>query len=685
MYLFKRRLICLMHSIIIVLNLATVLTGQVRHDDPLFKAIAAKDSLLFDIGFNACDMSGFDFAVSNNFEFYHDKSGILKGKETFIQAFKNNLCAPDAKFKARRQLLKGTMEVFPLYNGGVLYGAIQNGDHRFFEKNMATGVEVMTSEAKITHLWLLEQNEWKLVRSLSYDHQTPLLNKIDGLLTQFASRKLFNGVALVAKNGEIILEKGYGYRDVDQKILHDSNSIFVIYSITKSITSTLMIKLSELGYLSLDDNLGNYFPTWIDGRKVTIRQVLSHTGGLANYTNDAPLPKYDEANMIAYLNSKNLEFEPGTKFNYCNTGFYLLGCIVQKATRMTYEQAMKKYIFAPVGMVHSGFDFKNLQSQYKSKAYQKISADQAIEAEVYDSTRAYAAGAMYSTVGDMYRFHNAMANNTIIKEYYKIEAYTPVIGNYGLGWNTMILDDYKVIGHSGGAVGFRSNMSSIESEGIYVVLLSNTEVDLNTQSTKLLYTLLNKTQKNHIEMPIEKSLLASFTGVYALGNESQFYCVANKGKLMVKPPDGTMLETIYIGRDSFYEPLADVEFTFLRNTSGAVTSFRFIRKDGSTITLDKTQEAWGLVGSAVPNGWNGPDIVLKQKPDKSWVAKGVSLGEGEIKLRVNNAWSINLGKGLSEETLTYNGDNIKVSRGKYDITLYIEGQDFPRLNLTKNQ
>lgn len=668
-----------------MINVKLILLGQVSSADPLYKAIATRDSLMFDVGFNNCDMKGFEMTVSNDFEFYHDKSGVIKGKEAFIQAFRKNLCADDGKYKARRQLIEGSMEVFPLYNGGVLYGAIQNAAHRFYEKNKVSGEEVVTSEAKISHLWLLEQNEWKLARSLSYDHHTPLVNKIDDVLTQFANKRLFNGVALVAKDGKVVLEKGYGYRDFNNKILHDSNSIFVIYSITKSFTSTLIIKLAELGFLSLDDHLGKYFPSWLDGQKVTIRQALAHTGGLANYTNDAPLPHYDEANMIAYLNSKSLEFEPGTKFNYSNTGYYLLGFVVQKSTGMTYEQAMRKYILEPVGMVNSGFDFKNLKSKYKSIAYSKILSDQAIEAEVYDSTRAYAAGAMYSTAADLYRFHKAMVQNTIIKEYHKIEAYTPVIGYYGLGWNATKLGNHQIVGHSGGAAGFRSDISSIEAEGCCVILLSNTEIDLNTHSTKLLYSVTNKALKNHVEVPMEKDLLASVTGVYAASKESQFYCVANKGKLMIKPSDGPMLETMYIGRDSFYEPIADVEIAFMRNDSGAVVAFRFDRKDGSTVTLDKTVEVWGLVGSATSNGWDGPDQALTRMPDHTWVAKGVSLMDGEIKLRLNNAWSINLGKGLSDDTLNYNGDDIPVKKGKYDVTLYIEDRDYPMLKLVKKK
>ena len=154
--------------IFLFMTLFTVtVKAQMDTQSELFKTIKEKDSLLFNIGFNTCDISQFENLVSDNFEFYHDKSGITPNKTAFIDGIKNGLCKMN--YKAKRVLVEGSMQVFPLYKNGVLYGAIQNAKHEFYgiEPNKP---EYLTSVALITHLWLLENGQWKLSRSLSFDH-----------------------------------------------------------------------------------------------------------------------------------------------------------------------------------------------------------------------------------------------------------------------------------------------------------------------------------------------------------------------------------------------------------------------------------------------------------------------------------------------------------------------------------
>lgn len=136
----------------------------------LFDLLKQKDSLLFDIAFNKCDLSQLEILVSENFEFYHDKGGITPGKKQFIESMRNGLCKDTTNYRSRRELIAGSLQVYPLANNGKLYGAIQTGDHRFFELPKGQP-ERAGSKAKFTHLWLLENGEWKLARVLSYDHK----------------------------------------------------------------------------------------------------------------------------------------------------------------------------------------------------------------------------------------------------------------------------------------------------------------------------------------------------------------------------------------------------------------------------------------------------------------------------------------------------------------------------------
>lgn len=156
-----------------VITLSLILSGtlmaQSSKDSDLYKTLKKNDSLLFDVGFNTCNLDAFIHLLAEDLEFYHDISGLGEGKAHFVNTFKTGLCGnPD--YRSRRELIPGTLEVFPLYNNGTLYGAIQKGEHRFFEKPKGQP-EIKGSTAKFTHLWVLKDGKWQINRVLSYDHQ----------------------------------------------------------------------------------------------------------------------------------------------------------------------------------------------------------------------------------------------------------------------------------------------------------------------------------------------------------------------------------------------------------------------------------------------------------------------------------------------------------------------------------
>ena len=144
--------------------------AQVSQDSELYTTLQINDSLLFNVGFNTCDLSQFENLMAEDLEFYHDKSGTTNSMSQFMEVMKTGICNPSNTFKARRELIKESLKVYPLFDNGVLYGAIQEGEHRFFEKN-GNQPEKSGSVAKFTHLWILERDRWKLKRVLSYDHK----------------------------------------------------------------------------------------------------------------------------------------------------------------------------------------------------------------------------------------------------------------------------------------------------------------------------------------------------------------------------------------------------------------------------------------------------------------------------------------------------------------------------------
>lgn len=143
--------------------------AQVAEDSQLYLTLKKNDSLLFDVGFNTCNLEAFQHLLAEDLEFYHDISGLGLGKKHFVETFKKGLCGnPD--YRSRRELLPGTLKVYPLKNNGELYGALQMGEHRFFEKPKGKP-EIKGSTALFTHVWVLKEDGWQIVRVLSYDHQ----------------------------------------------------------------------------------------------------------------------------------------------------------------------------------------------------------------------------------------------------------------------------------------------------------------------------------------------------------------------------------------------------------------------------------------------------------------------------------------------------------------------------------
>ena len=158
---------------ILTLGFSTVTYGQVAKDSELFKTLKANDSLLFNVGFNTCDISQFETFIADDLEFYHDNSGVSNSKEAFMQSMKNGICSPNNTVTIRRTLVTGSLTVFPLYDNGTLYGAIQKGEHTFNEL-AKDGSTSQGSLAKFTHLWIKENENWKIKRVLSYDHKSQI-------------------------------------------------------------------------------------------------------------------------------------------------------------------------------------------------------------------------------------------------------------------------------------------------------------------------------------------------------------------------------------------------------------------------------------------------------------------------------------------------------------------------------
>lgn len=405
--------------------------------------------------------------------------------------------------------------------------------------------------------------------------------KLDELMNAYAKNREFNGSVLIAQGGKILLEKGYGFQNLDKKLMNTSATLYPIASVTKTFTATLVLKLAELNQLSLQDKLSKYYPDYPKGDSISIENLLTHTSGIFNYTQDNDFMYKEsgkhasEQKMLSLIKNKPLDFPPGKGWNYSNSAYSLLGYIIEKVTHKSYYAAIRKYIFEPLGMSDSGFDFVGLPTDKKAIGYYSDAGkDYNKQAPLYDSSVVFAAGAIYSTVGNLYKWHQGLQKNQVISKGLSAKAYTPFMKNYGYGWIIDSLFHLKIVSHSGGVPGYRSNFARIIEDDVCIILLNNTEIPgLNIITNNLLAVLYNQPYKIPVSkqaIQLDESVLKQYIGRFEVENQKlviEFKIENNT--LVVYPVNGPRSVLAALTETRFFDSEQEaIEISFEKDEAG---------------------------------------------------------------------------------------------------------------------
>jgi len=517
----------------------------------------------------------------------------------------------------------------------------------------------------------------------SYGQKTAT-EKLDELVSAYTNVGKFNGAVLVSRRGEILLQKGYGIKNDKKGESLSADDVFQLYSITKTFTSTLVMKLEEEGKLKLSDKLEKYYPGFSEGNTITIENLLTHTSGIYDYTRGYNMPDIKEKTLVDFLRSKPLDFPPGTQWSYSNSGYWLLGFIIEKVTGIPYGEALKQYIFDPLQMKSASLDYKKLVSKYKATGYVTLSDSLKEEAEIYDSPGPFAAGAIYATVGDVYKYYIGITEHKILtSESYK-KAFTIYKNDYGYGWVISNFDGNKTIGHSGGGAGFRTNFIMIPDKDICIVVLSNSEqVSARFITGKLLEVLFDKFYIVPTETLVDNKMLVQYTGYYKLNNHNLHITISGH-RLAVEPSGEQKNELLALGENYFYSPETGFYLGFQKNEYNEDFDL-IVYKDNKINKTERFIPTWGIIGTATSSGWEGSNIEMTQdKNDRSiWRLQHIKLTDGEMKFRFANGWNISYGDNKQDRQLENDGENIRVSAGVYDIMLDLSNPKSPKYELLK--
>lgn len=413
----------------------------------------------------------------------------------------------------------------------------------------------------------------------------PLAARLDAIFKPQFKPGDPGATVIVVKNGKTLLRKAYGAADLTTKTPLTPGTVLRLGSITKQFTAVAILMLADEGKLALNDPITRFFPDYpTQGKVITIEHLLTHTSGIVSYTGKpgyvSTMGKdFTVAQMIDGFRNDPLEFEPGTQFRYNNSGYFLLGAIIERVSGTSYASFLEQRIFTPLGMkdtAYEGVERSNAPRAIGYSAQEKGFAP----AQPLSMSQPYAAGALVSTVDDLAKWDAAIASGKLLKAASWKLAFTPYKLNpekstgYGYGWGVGTLQGAPVVEHGGGINGFRTHALRLPEQKIFVAVLSNADsgnANPEVLAKKAAALAMGKPFMEPKEFKLDAKALDAFTGVYDIDGKEKRTFTSRDGKLMMARGDRSPAALTPYSKDGFFFPGTLARFEFGRDAQGKVT------------------------------------------------------------------------------------------------------------------
>lgn len=517
--------------------------------------------------------------------------------------------------------------------------------------------------------------------------QSSLQQGFDYLLNTELKPNEPGGVVLVAKKGEIIYKKAFGMADMELGVPVNENMIFYIGSNTKQFTAVAILQLYERGLISLEDSVGKFIPSCpYPANAITIARLLSHTSGLGS-NDDTPTFKalnkkeITPQQLAEYYLQQPRDFATGSKWNYNNANFYVLGYLIEKLSGQSYATYLQEHIFQAANMkdTYVGKEEAIIKNRPRGYTNFRLGIFNA-NPDPSDYKLMYSSGAIQSTVEDMYRWNRALLEGKLIKKETLAKAFTPQkltdgsATTYGFGWHLQDLRNSPTIRHGGLVKGFTAETLYLPREDVFVVILFNAE-------TKVPIVVLSRILAS---MAIDKpySFVANpsliidtklYTGLYKNNAGEMINITQNDNKLYFQRPGGVRYPIQASSKNNFFLQINHLWVEFHEDSNGKITGLDFSQVGIGARTWQKTDQP---VLTLLPDKL--PDTILNEYAGKYLIA-----GQDSVLIRKESngivlQWRGQPKKSLianTKETFSVLNEDLRLefqknAFGKYDLLIW---------------
>ncbi len=405
-------------------------------------------------------------------------------------------------------------------------------------------------------------------------------DRVDEIAKQTLSRSVAGISIAVARDGQVLIARGYGMANLEHSIAVTPETVFHIDSISKNILAAVVLQLLDQGKLQLDDEVTKYLPEAPTlGHHVTVRQLLNHTSGIYSFTSlpdaaDNERRDLSHEQVLALIKDKPFDFQPGTRWRYDNSAFYLAGMVVERVTNEKYGAYVREHVFKPLGMSSASLCDARTVVPHLASGYE-VDNGTLVNAAFLSWKLPFAAGAVCATANDLLKWQAALDTGRVLTQSSLDLMRTPTMLadgtkiDYGLGTRLGSLDGHRVLGHTGSGGGFRSVLESFPNDHLTIVVLMNTEAGSSSpvaMAAEIARTALSlpKQKSALLDLPVPSEELARLTGKFD-SDEGPVENFARDGKLHFRVP-GQKTEGVLLRQaENVYAINENTEVHFLMN------------------------------------------------------------------------------------------------------------------------